>query len=229
MTENQMIFSILGKVRPHLSDDVDLSPRQVAWDIATQRSLMIRNELNKTRTIDVDTIQDLGCVEMEIADPAECCEVSTGCKVVRTVLEIPSTIELHNSDAITRIGPVNKTLKEFSKTTFDAAKFVGNGKYTKGEIFAYRANNRIYLVSNNTNHLFIEHINIRGVFEDPKDVTPFTSCSDGGSCYSSDDNYPLKSWMYTYIETSLLQKYTHTYQLPADVLNDSTDNTVTDK
>jgi len=226
MTENKLVSAILGKIKPHLSDDTDLSPREVMFDIANQRALLIRNELNKGRTIDSDIIQDLGCVAMEAVDPAECCDVQTGCKVMRTVLEIPETIELHNKDGITRIGPVNKTLREFSKTTLEGSKWVGSGKYTTQEIYAYRSNNRIYLVSNNDKHKFIDYINVRGVFEDPKDVTPFTTCGDGATCYSSDNKYPLKAWMYTYIENILMQKYVMAYQLPTDVLNDGGDNTV---
>lgn len=227
MTENQAVFNILQKVKPHLGDDTELSPRTVAFDLANQRALFLRNEFNKNRTIDPDTIQDLGCVAMELADPAECCDVTTGCKVLRTVLEIPNAIELHNDIALTRIGPVNKTHRAFSRTTLSGSKFVGNGKYTSDEIYAYMANNRVYLISKTDDHKFIENINIRGVFENPADVAPFLDCSTGSTCYSSDDPYPLKAWMYNYIVGELLNLYTQRYNLPADIMNDGSDNTVT--
>ena len=227
MTENNIVFSILDKVKPYLGDDTELSPRQVSFDIANQRALLIRNELNKNRTIDPDIIQDLGCVELEAADPAECCDISTNCKVMRTKLTIPTTIELHNDIGITRIGPIDKTRPAFSRTTLSGAKWVGNGKYTKQEIYAYVANNRVYLVSNKDNLKFITHINVRGVFENPTDVIPFTNCSSGTSCYSSDDPYPVKAWMFNYIEGQLINQYAQRYNLPADILNDGSDNTMT--
>ena len=227
MTENELVFSILGKVKPHLSDDTDLTPREVSFQIALQRALLLRNELNKNRTIDPSVIQDLGCVAVSPIDPAECCDVVSGCKVMRTDLRIPSTIELHNDIALTRVGPVNKTLKEYSKTTLEGSKWVGNGKYTTNEIYYYYANGYIYLVSNNDKHKFLDYINIRGVFEDPTDTIPFTNCSDGSSCYSSDSEYPLKAWMYTYIEGQVVNAYIQLYNLPADILNDGSDNTVT--
>lgn len=229
MTENEAVFNILSKIKPYLGDDTEVSPREVAFELANQRALLLRNEYNKNRNIDPTTIQDLGCVEMEPADPSECCDVSTGCKVMRSKLLIPSPIELHNDIGLTRIGPVNKTLKEFSMTTLSGSKFVGNGKYTTNEIYAYYANDRVYLVSNNDKHKFIEHINVRGVFEDPSKVSPFTNCSDGLSCYSSDDTYPIKAWMYTYIVGQVLNTYAQRYNLPADVTNDGADNTATKK
>ena len=227
MTESQLVFDILGKVKPYLSDNTDISYREVAFDIAMQRALWIRNELNKNRTIDVDLITDLGCVEMSPVDPAECCDISTGCKVMRTVKKIPSSIELHNDDAITRIGPVNKTLKKFSKTTAEASKFVGNGKYTTKEIYAYKDNGYIYLVSKSDKAKFIEHINIKLVLENPADAAEFTNCDSGGSCFSSDDEYPMKAWMYTYIVGQVVSVYAQKYNLPADILNDDSDNSVT--
>lgn len=227
MTENEIVFSILDKVKPYLSDDTELSPRQVSFDIAKQRALLIRNELNKHRTIDPDIIQDLGCVELEAVDPAECCDITTGCKVLRTKLEIPSTIELHNDTGLTRIGPVDKTIREYSRTTLAASKFVGNGKYTQNEIYAYKANNRVYIISSDDKAKYLTHINIRGIFEDPTDVIPFTNCSSGSSCYSSDSEYPIKAWMFTYIEGQLLTQYAQRYNLPADILNDGGDNTAT--
>jgi hypothetical protein len=227
MTENEAVFNILSKIKPYLGDDTEVTPREVSFELANQRALLIRNELNKSRTIDPSIIQDLGCVEMELADPAECCNVSTGCKVLRTKLEIPSLIELHTDIGLTRVGPVDKTQKEFSRTTLDGAKWVGNGKYTSNEIFSYYSNNRIYLVSKVDKHKFIDYINVQGVFENPNDILPFKNCSDGSSCYSSDNPYPVKSWMYTYIVGQLFNIYAQRYNLPADMMNDGHDNTAT--
>ena len=227
MTENEIVFSILDKIKPYLSDDTDVTPRDISFRVANQRALLIRNELNKGNSIDPDIVQDLGCLAMEAADPAECCDVSSGCKVMRSVLKLPTTIELHNDIAITRIGPVDKTKKEYSRTTLDGSKWVGNGKYTTQEIYAYIANNRVYLVSKNDKHKFIDYINVRGVFENPTEVSAFSNCSDGSSCYNADSPYPLKAWMFNYIEGQVIQEYIQRYNLPADILNDGGDNTAT--
>jgi hypothetical protein len=227
MTESEACFGILGKIKPYLSDDTDVSYREVAFELANQRALLVRNELNKNRTIDSDIVQDLGCVAMEPVDPAECCDVQTGCKVMRTSLKIPATIELHNKDAITRIGPANKSLRAFSRTTLEGSKWVGSGKYTTQGIYAYRDNEYIYLISKNDDHKFIDTINIKGVFENPSDTIPFVNCSTGSSCYSSDDQYPIKAWMYTYIVGQVINMFVQKYNLPVDVMNDGQDNSQT--
>jgi hypothetical protein len=61
--------------------------------INEQRSLWLRNEYNKNRSIDPYVIQDLNCIELELVDPIQCCiAVPTGCKVLSTKKKIPNTI-----------------------------------------------------------------------------------------------------------------------------------------
>jgi len=224
MTENEAIFSILGKIKPYLNDDIDISPREILFELNNQRNLFLRNEYNKNRSIDADTIQDLGCVEIEAIDPSECCNISTSCKVMRTVLEIPTLIELYNDIALTRVGPINKALKEYSRTTLEGAKWVGNGKYTKNEIYVYYDNHRIYLISNNDKHKFIDYINVKGILENPSDAISFTNCSTNNACYSSDSKYPVKAWMFNYIQGEVIKKFLNLYNIPTDITNDGVDN-----
>ena len=63
--------------------------------INEQRSLWLRNEYNKNRSIDPYVIQTLPCLELELVDPIQCCvPVPAGCKVLRSKKKIPNTIEL---------------------------------------------------------------------------------------------------------------------------------------
>lgn len=225
-TYNEIIYSVLDKLKPHLTDDIDISPREVGWEIDNVRALLLRNELNKNRTIDANIIQDLGCVEMEVSDRAECCDVSTGCKIIRTKLEIPTAIELYNSTGITRVGPVDKMEQDFSFITYNRAKFAGSGKYNQNIIYAFLRNKRIYLVSKNDKVKFIKYINVAGVFENPTDVTPFTNCG-GSSCFSGDSEYPANNWMIPTIQEMVINKFIGSLQMPKDTTNDGSDTQIT--
>ena len=73
--------------------------------INEQRSLWLRNEYNKNRSIDPYVIQDLNCIELELVDPIQCCvAVPAGCKVLRTKLKIPNTIEFFFTKGIVSVG-----------------------------------------------------------------------------------------------------------------------------
>ncbi len=204
LTLNKLIYDLWEIVRPNLSDDDNFDKRQLAFWIKNQRALWLRNELNKNRTIDDNVIQDLGCLELELADKADCCELSDGCKILRTKETIPNTIELHNKTGITRVAPIDKISIPFSFVSYERAIYSGNGKYNKNAIFTFLLNDRIYVMSKNDSlSKYITHINVRGVFEDPEEAARFTHC-DGTPCYTDNDKYPLNRWMVDYMKAEIL-------------------------
>lgn len=208
------------------SDDTELSQRTIKLWIRTQRSLLIRNELNKNRTIDPEIIQDLGCIELEVADRAECCELTADCSILRTKVELPSPIEMHHKIAITRVGPIDKGAKPFSLVPYQQSTYSGNGRFTKNEWFAYYLNKRIYIKTRQNSLLTqgLKYINVQGVFEDPEQASKFTTCG-GTPCYTSETPYPIKGWMIDYLNTQIVNANIKLLMtVPSDKANDA-DNT----
>jgi hypothetical protein len=208
-------------VKPHLSDDDDLDIRKVKRDVALKRSLFIRNELNKNRTIDSNLVQTLGCVELELASPVDCCiDIDVDCKILRTIDVIPNTIELHNKKLITRVGNILFTNKKFNFVPYDRFIFSGNLQYTKNDIYATLHGGRLYLKSNNIDHLGLKFIDIQGVFEDPTEAARFINC-ENNPCYSDDSPYPINMWMEDNIKTTLIEEYLKsTLKATKDMVND---------
>jgi len=221
-TLNQIAYNILMSVRPHLIDDEDLDIRKVKHDVHLKRALFIRNELNKNRTIDINLVQTLGCVEVEWANPIECCiDIPIDCKLLRTKERIPNAIELHNSKLITRVGSIFLMNKKFNFVSYDRFIFSGNTEYNKNEIYATLHDGYIYLKSNSLSLNGIKYIDIQGVFEDPSEVANFKDC-DGKVCYSDDDTYPVNMWMEDYIKSALIEEYFKvTLRATKDTANDA--------
>lgn len=209
-TLNEIVYDLWEIARPRISDDDNFDKRQFEFWVKNTRARFLRNELNKNRTIDDDVIQDLGCLELELADAADCCEITDGCKLLRTKDKIPNLIELHNRTAITRVAPINKIDIPFSFISYERAIWAGNGKYSANQIYAFLLNDRIYLkVKDSSMAKYITHINVRGVFEDPKEVAKFTHCSNSGEegapCYTDDSEYPIKAWMIGAMKAEIMQ------------------------
>lgn len=219
MTLDDITYRILEKLRPNLSDDDDIDLRLLESEVHSQRALSIRNEYNKNRTIDPFIIQDLGCVEMEIVDRAECCEVDLDCSILRSTLKIPSTVELHNTTPIW-IQPVDKLEKSFGHITPEQAKFIKGNRFTKNQVFAFIINGYVYLVSEDDSHAEISHISVRGVFENPVAVAEFNTC-EGSACYSSSTVYPMKEWMRNYVEGAVIQNLITKLKHPVDTSNNA--------
>lgn len=220
MTLNELTYIILNKLQPYLGKDSEISLREIEKEIAIQRSLLIRNELNKKRTIDPNIVQDLGCLELEETDSSLCCNIGTGCTILQTKEDIPKTIELHYMPSITRVGPVDRRDIKYTLVSWDRAAVVGTNKYTKNLEYAVYDNNKIYVITNNN---LLSYINVRGVFEDPKEVAKFKKCDTGKSCFSPDDPYPLNQWMFAYIEDIVLKKFSMMLNMPMDTQTDGID------
>jgi len=220
-TLNELIYSILLTIRPYISDDENVARRLIAFEIHSQRALWLRNEFNKNRTIDPAFIQDLGCVELERTDTAECCEITSDCLILKTVQKIPNTIERHNSTTITRIGPVDKMSVSFSLVPYGQAIFAGNGRFNKNEVFAFLRNGHIYIKTNNKSlSTFMKYVNIQGVFENPTEAANFLTC-DNAPCYDDNSAYPINKWLVPYITAEVIKKMAPSAQQPVDKSNDA--------
>lgn len=228
VTLSEIIYDLWEAVAPQISDDSQLDRRKFKYWIHNQRSLWLRNELNKNRSIDDAIIQDLGCVELETVDASTCCGITTGCAVVRTVMEIPVTIERYNEPTITRVGPINPVIRtknlnrNFPLIPYSRAAWANNSKYTEEAIYSFLYNKRIYLISGETNYDLkgLKYVNIRGVFENPEDAAKFTNC-DGTACFSDDDVYPINRWMLNYMKDAIIKADLSIFMnSPMDTTND---------
>lgn len=219
-------YSILNQVNSTLGDDSDLDIREVKREIRKQRALFLRNEYNKNnRSWSDDVIQNLGCVELELADSSECCDLPSDCQIKRTVLTLPDTIELHNRPAYTRIGPIDSISKKYTLITLEQAPFFGNSRFNQKQIAVFEANDRLYFISKDKALLeFLKYANVRGVFEDVEAAAKFSHC-DGSPCYRDTDKYAMTDWMEAYIKNMIVEMILKTkLQTFGDRTNDNKDN-----
>lgn len=195
--------------------------------INNQREVSVRNEYNKNRTIDPYIIQDLNCVELELADPIQCCiETPEGCKLLRTVLEIPNTVEFHYTKGIISVGSPNITKARISLIDYSRIPYIGHGRTTSNVVYAFLYMKRIYLISRDTSYLLMSRINIRGIFTDPTELGTFINCS-GQACFSLDSPYPLNGWMWTtLVKPYVLQELIQKSQSTTDDSNDADDTKI---
>lgn len=223
LTLNEIAYSILESIRPIIVDDDDIDLREIKYEIHNQRALWLRNELNKNRTIDDNVVQDLGCIELELVSPSVCPEIDLCNRILRTTVDIPVAIELHNTTAITRVASIDQTQSPFSFVPYSQAIWSGNGRFNKDRFFAFLLNNRMYVIGNKDNPKInmLTNLNIRGVFEDPTEASKFTQVN-GQPCYSDDDKYPVNRWMVNYIKGEVVKQFAAQIQLPADAGNDAT-------
>jgi hypothetical protein len=193
--------------------------------INEQRSLWLRNEYNKNRSIDPYVVQTLGCVELEPVNPIDCCiTVPTGCKVLRTVRPIPNTIEFFYTKGVVSVGSPDIVKARLSLIDYARIAFIGHGRTTSKTVYAFLYDGYMYLISKSPEYLMTKYITIRGIFEDPTTLGEFINCETNQTCWKPSDPYPLNMWMWSYIKPYILQQLMQKGIIQLDDANNAQDN-----
>ncbi len=218
-TLSQLVYNIKGIIR-EINDDTDLSNEQLIHMINYCRSTLIRRDVGKGRTINPQIEQPLGCLELELVDKAECCDIETNCYILKTKLEIPKLVEGYNKNLLTYVGSVDNTT-DFQFISSARSRWTKYNKYTSKESYPFMRGNHLYIVHEKV----LSHIAARGVFEDPRAVAQFKHC-DGKPCFKLTDEYPLPMWMEQTIGDMLRKGELNMYfNVQEDKTNDSDDRT----
>jgi len=125
---NHITYLIINQLRGKAVVTDTLTPELVEQIVVNLRAQLIKQDGNKGYSADPYIIQDLGCVELEVVDAGESCIIESGCSLLRSIKPIPSTIELHNSQLFTRVGPINKGLPGYDLVQYERIPYVLNNK-----------------------------------------------------------------------------------------------------
>lgn len=215
---NQAAYELFDLYRDKLRKDDATDLREIKRWIRTKRSLWLRNEYNKNRTIDDACEQDLGAVEMTQVD-GTLIGASSTIKLLISSRTIPTAVELYDRPAITRLGPISKLQYNYLPFThLTRLPFIGTHKFTTNSIYSFQWNNKIGIATVGTNSNFDDvltnGLNIIGVFEDPIEAGRFpekgdtTGLANGYSTtkyYDDDTEGPLHDWMLEYMKNELIK------------------------
>ena len=200
MTLNEIAYNLLNLVRGGRSNnDEHISLSQIKFNIKHYRAMFIRRDYGKNGFVSRHVEPDLGCVRVEPVDASKCCNLDTACPVYRTVKPLPKTIRYNFEEAISHVGDITGigTIPMVNSNTIQWLPF---DRYTKGKMKAYMIEDYLYVY----NAEGLEAINVRGVFEDPQDVSKFDECEEGGCYDDSKHPFPIPMDMLSLINQGIL-------------------------
>ena len=199
MTLHEIAYNLLNLVRGGRSNhDEHISLDQLKFNIKHYRAMFIRRDYARNGFVSRHIEQDLGCIKLKIEDASKCCNLPVECIVYKTEQPIPKTVRFNFQEAITHVGDVTGfgTIPMINSNTL---KFLSYDKYTKKKMKAYMIEDFLYIY----NAEGLEYINIRGVFEDPEDVSKFGDCA-GKGCYDDTAEFPIPLDMLNQINSGIL-------------------------
>ena len=201
MTLNEIAYNLLNLVRGGRSNqDEHISLDQIKFNIKHYRAVFIRRDYAKNGFTSRHVEQDLGCVNVIPVDASKCCNLDTKCAVYRTEKKIPKTIRYNFEEAITYVGDITG-IGTIPMVSSNMIQFLTYDKYTHKKMKSYMIGDYLYIY----NAEGLEAVNVRGVFEDPQDVSVFDECDGIDGCYDdSKHQFPISLDMLSLINQGLL-------------------------
>jgi hypothetical protein len=218
-TKNEIVYSLLNIIRQgQLSNTEPLSEELISWEIDNTRAKLIRQDLNKKRSINPDLVQTL-CIDVELADASDCPCVIAGCDILKTKQAIPPAIEIDHKNLVISVGSVNLSQPRFNLIPYERALFYNSNKFSNGIPAAFLHNGFFYIIGIGVKFKMIEHINIQIILEKPEDAKSF-QCT-GTPCYDSDSKYPISAAMIPDLQGVVIQNMLKlAAQAPSDQTSD---------
>lgn len=203
------------------SDDVDISDRQLVFIINYYRAKLIRQDMDKGRSLNSNLAQSLGKVSLIESPKNECSEV-LGCKVYRTTNQIPKPVELQLSNAYLYVGG-NDGSSPFLQSNYNRIKYDRYSPYTAQLPRWYEVNGYIYIVAPERRGLV--NMNIVAVFENPLEANRIRCTNLNESCDDElDFEYPISINMLDIINKMVIDsEFKILLGLPEDTTNNSQD------
>lgn len=193
-TLKEISYDLYQHIRANASDDDDIDLRNIKYWIRTQRNLWLKNTLNKYSITSDNVIQDLGTLTLETSGAYKRCTI-----------DLPRFLTVNQEAKIIRVGTpvIATTSTDYAIIPYQQSKFTNNGRFNTSLVSAFLYNNRIYLTSSSAVLTALTQVNVRGVFENPLDVTWYGTPSNVP--FTEDMKYPIDEGFIPYIKGEILK------------------------
>lgn len=207
MKLNELIDDVLLEARnSNIAESEKLSRRQIELWIKTYRAFLIKQDLDKDRTINPLYTQTIRMHISKVEEDPEHFEYVGDDK-------LPKLIDFNYRPGVVSVKDSHGNLIQIGSET--KMKFQKYRKYTCNDYIAYVKGDEIYVESRNN---LIEYIDVEVIAEDPTETI---------MCYDpNEDEYPIPGAMWATIKQLIFTRDIPTMiQMPSDTTNDSNDDT----
>lgn len=218
ITENIIVSDIRNMITSgNPPVDFKIEESQIRYWIYQTVAMFKAQSIQKRKDITDDWVQTISCLDLEQADKSECCEIETGCSILRTT-ELPRSIETNGDNNYLRVTDMMGN--SIPKTTYLQAIYASHGKYTKHKVMWFYKNYRIYIINNDQ----LSKINVDLLAENPSDLINFVNC-DGSTCYSYDSPFPCSMQMANDVVSYIVKNKALPFlQIPQDTTNNTSND-----
>lgn len=199
---NTIVTDLLNTVRgAKISQSETISRRQIEDWVNQYRALLIKQDMDKGKMPNPDYIQEIPSLRLEVVDRTVESELESDTHFMRTVLELPNTVDFNFKPGFTYIGTLDG--REIQLVPEGRTYWQQFKRFTNKTQLAFLRNKRLYV--NTVSPL--AHITVRGIFEIPMEVSRFINPALTTQGYDTiNDRYPIPINMVPTLKEMILQK-----------------------
>ena len=210
-TLNTIIDDILLELRnSNIANTESISRIQIEQWIINYRTLLIKQDIDKGRTINPQYIQTLSNIHLERIEP------TTGKYLYQSEITLPKLIDFHYKTGLVNVTDLFGNPIQVGNRT--KVKFQRSMKYTAYDYLAYMHNNKLDVEGNDNS---LEYINADIIAENPADVAGVN-----GECFDPNGQYPVPANMISVIKQMIFANELNIMpQMRSDKINNGNDDT----
>lgn len=220
-TYRQLIYIVLDELKIS-TDDSYFTEDHIAFLLNKYRSLLLKQLYKDVKKEIPESNFQTICLDLKEvpAIPEIPCE---GGSYLRSTEKIPNMMTI----AKPKITTENQFQTDITLVSKDRFKYVGNNKWLQNIIYStLGSDNYLYLKSSNPQYLYLEKVQVSGVFEDPEQATELR-CDKDEVCDPWDSNFPLEEGLIPQLIKLIIQDLAGVRIIPEDKDNDSNDSSTT--
>ena len=217
MTYREIIYLCLDALKL-TSDDSIFNEDHILFLVNRYRSILLQQKYSTSPEQTLSSNYQTLCLDLELdnTNSVDICKDS----VLRSKNKIPKLMKIGN----TEVSLKNYYLGEITLVSPNRLRYVGNNRWLQNVIYcAIGEDNYLYFKSSNPQHLYLDKVNLRGVFEDPIEASKL-DCNNTNNCDILDIELPLEDSLVSKLIEITIQFLTSGLYKPEDTENNAKDD-----
>lgn len=220
MTYREITYMCLDQLKV-ASDDSYFTVEHVMFLLSKVRGLILKQRYSDVRKEIPQSNYQTICLDL-VQVPAIAGEPCEGGTYLRSKEKVPSTMSI-GANTIYPVDFYQGT--HIAYVSRERMRYVGHNRWLKNIIYVSKGpDDYLYFKSENPQFLYLEKVNMTGIFEDPEKAAELEcDSSDDNSCDVLDRNFPLEESLVSTVMEVVVKYLSGAVYRPKDESNDAND------
>lgn len=219
-TYKELVYMCLDELKLH-SDDSSFTEDHVIFLLGKYRTFLLKQRYSDIKKQIPESNYQTICLNLGVI-PMVPKEICAGV-YLRSIEKVPFLMKIGNP----RVYPIDYFQGEIAYVSRERMRYVGYNKYLKNILYtSIGPDNYLYFKSDNPQHLYLERVEMNGIFEDVVAASELQCPKEDGTkiCDILDREFPIESALVAPLIELVVKELLGAEYRPSDIENNSKDD-----